>query len=163
MNFVTRLFPSKAWNEAIYDSILVIVNRLTKMIHYISVTKTIFAEDLIEVLFREVIRLHDLFSSIVIDRDFIFTFKYNDALCYVLKIKRKLSIVFHFQTDEQIERMNSVMKQFLRVFVNFEQNDWVELLLMIEFVYNNSKHASTDIFPFEVMFGYSFRMFFEKT
>ena len=163
MNFVTELSSSRAWNGAIYDSILVIVNRLTKMIHYISVTKTIFAEDLIEVLLREVIRFHGLSSSIVIDRGFIFTFKYNDALCYVLKIKRRLSIAFHFQIDGQIERMNSVMKQFLRVFVNFEQNDWIKLLLMVEFAYNNSKHAFTDISPFEIMLGYSLRMFFEKT
>ena len=85
--------------------------------------KTIFAKNLIEIIFREIIRFHDFFSSIVIDKNFIFTFKYNDALCYVLKIKRKLSIVFHFQIDEQIERMNNVMKQFFRVFVNFEQND----------------------------------------
>ena len=99
------------------------MNRLTKMIHYIPVTKTVSAEDLTEIILREVIRLHDLPSSIVTDRGSIFTSKYNDALCYALKIKRRLSTAFHPQTDEQTERQNSVMKQFLRAFVNFEQND----------------------------------------
>ena len=163
MNFVTELPPSKAWNGTIYDSILVMMNRLTKMIHYIPVTKTVSAEDLTEIILREVIRLHDLPSSIVTDRGSIFTSKYNDALCYALKIKRRLSTAFHPQTDEQTERQNSVMKQFLRAFVNFEQNDWIELLPMTEFAYNNSKHASTDFSPFEIMLEYSPRMSFEKT
>ena len=163
MDFVTGLPPSKAWNGAVYDSILVVVDRLTKMVHYIPVTKTVSAEDLAEIILREVIRLHGLPSSIVTDRGSIFTSKYNDALCYALKIKRRMSIAFHPQTDGQIERQNSVMEQFLRAFVNFEQNDWVELLPMAEFAYNNSKHASTGFSPFEVMLGYSPRMFFEET
>ena len=161
MDFVTGLPESRAWNGATHDSILVVVDRLTKMAHYIPVTKTVTAEDLAEILIREVIRLHGLPSSITTDRGSIFTSKYHDSLCYALKIKLKLSTAYHPQTDGQTERQNSTMEQYLRAFVNFEQNNWVELLPMAEFAYNNSKHASTQMSPFEAMQGYTPRMSFE--
>ena len=85
------------------------------MIHYIFVIKTIFAQNLIkiiirEIMMREIIQFYDLFSSIVIDKNFVFTFKYNDALCYVLKIKYKLSIVFFLN-----RRINKTSKQYYKI------------------------------------------------
>ena len=163
MDFVTGLPSSRAWNGAVYDSILVVVDRLTKMAHYISVTKTVVAEDLAEILIREVIRFHGFSSFITSDRGSIFTFKYHDSLCYAFKIKLKLSTAYHLQTDGQIERQNSTMEQYLRAFVNFEQNDWVELLPMAEFAYNNTRHASTQMSLFEAVQGYTPRMSFEES
>ena len=121
------------------------------------------AENLVEILIRKIIRFHDFSSSITIDRDSVFTSKYYDALCYALKIKFKLFTTYHSQTDDQTKRQNSIMKQYLKVFVNFQQNDWVELLSMIEFAYNNSKHAFTQMSSFETMQKYTSRMFFEKS
>ena len=137
INFVTNLFESKTWNETIYDSILVVMNKLTKMTHYILVTKTIIAKNLVEILIREIIKLHELSSSITTNRDFVFTFKYHDALCHALKIKIKMSTTYYSQTDDQTKRQNNTMKQFFRTFVNFEQNNWIELLLLTKFAYNN--------------------------
>ena len=162
MNFVTDLSKSKTWNETTYDSILVVVNRLIKMTHYIPITKTMIAKNFVEILIREIIRLHDLSSSITTNRNSIFISKYHDALCYALKIKLKLSTTYHSQTDDQTKRQNSIMKQYLRIFVNFQQNDWIELLSMIEFAYNNNRHAFTQMSSFETMQRYTFRMFFEK-
>ena len=163
MNFVTNLLESRAWNEAIYDSILVVMNRLTKMTHYILVTKTVIAKNLIEILIREIIRFHELLSSITTDRSFVFTFKYHDALCHALKIRLKMSTTYHSQTNDQTERQNNTMKQFLRTFVNFEQNNWIELLSLTKFAYNNTKHASTQMSSFEVMQKYTSRMSFENS
>ena len=132
------------------------------MTHYIPIKKTVTAENLAEILIREIIRLHGLPSSITTDRDSIFTSKYHDALCYALKIKLKLSTTYHPQTDGQTERQNSTMEQYLRTFVNFQQDNWVELLPMTEFAYNNSRHASTQMSPFEAMQRYTPRMSFEK-
>ena len=162
MDFVTGLPESKAWNETTYDSILVVVDRLTKMTHYISITKTVIAENLAEILIRKIIKLHDLSSSITTNKNSIFISKYHDALCYALKIKLKLFTAYHSQTDDQTKRQNSIMKQYLRVFVNFQQNDWMKLLSMTEFAYNNNKHAFTQMFSFETMQKYTSRMFFEK-
>ena len=163
MNFVTNLSESRAWNEIKYDSTFVVMNRLIKMTHYIFVIKIVIAKDLAEILIREVIRLHELSSSITTDRNSVFISKYHDALCYALKIKFKLFTIYHSQTNDQTKRQNSIMKQYFRVFVNFEQNNWVKLLSMTEFAYNNSRHAFTKMSSFEVMQRYTSRMFFEES
>ena len=162
MNFVTDLFESKTWNETIYDSIFVVMNRLTKMTHYIFVTKTMIAKDLIEILIRKIIRLHEFSSSITTNRSFVFTFKYHDALCHALKIRLKMSTIYHSQIDDQTKRQNNTMKQFFRTFVNFEQNNWIKLLSLTKFAYNNTKHASTQMSSFEIMQKYISRMSFEN-
>lgn len=107
------------------------------------------------------VRLHGLPNSVITDRGFVFTSKFYSSLCYALKIKQKLSTAFHPQTDGQTERQNSSMKQYLRAFVNYEQDNWVPLLPMAEFAYNNSVNAFTEISPFEVVLEYSPRMTFE--
>ena len=149
-------------NFVIYDAILIIVDRLIKMMHYILVTKTINAKDLVEILIKDLVRMHELLESIVIDRDFVFTSKYWFSLCYALKIKEKLFIAFHSQIDDQTKRQNSTMKQYLRAYINFEQNDWIQLLFMIEFAYNNAINVFTSMILFETNQNYHFRMFFEN-
>ena len=162
MDFVTGLPESRDWNGAIYDSIFVVVDRLSKMVHYVPCSKTVSAEDLAEIFMREVVRLHGIPTSIVSDRGSVFTSKFWATLCYALKVTRNLSTAFHPQTDGQTERQNSTMEQYLRAYVNFEQNDWVSLLPMAEFAYKNSMNASTGLSPFEVITGYSPRMTFEE-
>ncbi len=83
-------------------------------------------------------------------------------LSYFLGIKKKVSIIFPPQTDGQTERQNSMMEAYLRVFVNWEQNDWARLLPMVEFAYKNAKNASTGHTPFEHNCGYYPRVSFEK-
>ena len=162
MNFVTNLFENKTWNETTYDAILVVVNRLTKMTHYISIKKTMIAENLVEILIRKIIKFHDFFSSITTNRKSIFISKYHDVLCYILKIKFKLFTIYHSQTNDQTKRQNSIMKQYFKIYVNFQQNNWIKLLSMIEFVYNNNKHAFTQMSFFETMQKYISKMSFEK-
>ena len=99
MDFVTGLLISTNWKGESYDSILVIVNRLTKMVHYEPVKITIDAPGLAEVIIDIVVRHHSLFDSIITDRSSLFTLKFWFSLCYFLGIKRKLSTAFHPQTD----------------------------------------------------------------
>ena len=162
MNFVIELSASRNWNEAVYDSILVVVNRFTKMTHYVSITKTISAENLTKIFMRKIIKLHDIFASVITDRNTIFTSKFYSILVYCLKIKHKLSTIFHSQIDDQTKKLNVFMKQYFRAYVNFEQDDWVILLLMIEFVYNNSINASIGCSSFEVNLSFFSRMSFEE-
>ena len=162
MNFVIEFSASRDWNEAVYDFILVVVNRFTKMTHYVSITKTISAKNLTEIFMREIIKLHDILASMIIDRNTIFTSKFYFTLVYCLKIKHKLSTIFHSQIDDQTKRLNVFMKQYLRIYVNFEQDDWVTLLFMTEFAYNNSINASIDCSSFEVNLSFFSRMSFEE-
>ena len=64
--------------------------------------------------------------------------------------QKRLSIAFHPQTNGQTERQNSTIEAYLRVFVNWEQNDWAKLLPMAEFAYNNAKNASIGHILFEL-------------
>ena len=154
MDFVMGLPISTDWKGDSYDSILVIVDRLTKMVHYEPVKVTIDAPGLAEVIIDVVVRHHGLPDLIVTNRGSLFTLKFWSSLCYFLGIKRRLSTAFHPQTDGQTERQNSTIEAYLRAFVNFEQNDWARLFFMTEFAYNNAKNANTGHKPFELNGGY---------
>ncbi len=154
MDFVIRLPIFTDWKGETYDSILVIVDQLTKMVHYKPVKVTIDAPALAKVIIKAVVWHHGLLDSIVSDRGSVFTSKFWSSLCYFLGIKRKLSTTFHLQIDGQTKRQNSPMEAYLQAFVNFEQNDWVRLLPMAEFAYNNVKNASTSHKPFELNCSY---------
>ena len=154
MDFVMGLPVLTDCKRDSYDSILVIIDRLMKMVHYKPVKVTINAPGLVEVIIDVVVRHHGLPDSIVTDRGSLFTSKFWSSLCYFLGIKRRLSTTFHPQTDGQTERQNNMMEAYLRAFVNFEQNDWARLLPMAKFTYNNAKNTSTGYTPFELNCGY---------
>ncbi len=119
MDFVTGLTVSTNWKCKTFDSILVIIDRLTKMVHYEPVKVTTDAPGLAEIIIDVVVRYHGLSDSIVSDRGSVFTSKFWSSLCYFLSIKRKLSTAFHPQTDGQTERQNSTLEAYLRAFVNY--------------------------------------------
>ena len=154
MDFVTGLPVLTDWKGDSYDSILVIVDQLTKMVYYELVKVTINAPGLAEVIINVVVRHHGLPNSIVTDRGLLFTSKFWSLLCYFLGIKQRLSTAFHPQTDSQTERQSSTIEAYLWVFVNFKQNDWARLLPMAKFAYNNVKNVSTGFTPFELNCGY---------
>ena len=95
MDFVTGLPILMDWKGDSYDSIFVIVNRLTKMVHYEPVKVTIDALGLAEVIIDVVVKHYGLPDSIVTNRGSLFTSKFWSLLCYFLGIKRRLSIAFY--------------------------------------------------------------------
>ena len=149
------------WKGENYNSILIIVDKLTKMAHYKQVKITIDAPGLAEVIINVVVRYHGLPDSIITDRGSLFTSKFWFSLCYFLNIKKRLFMAFHPQTNGQTERQNSTIETYLRAFVNWEQNDWARLLPMAEFVYNNAKNASTGHIPFKLNCGFHPQVSFE--
>ena len=158
---MTGLPVSTDWKGKSYDSILVIVNRLTKIVRYEPVKITINALSLAKVIIDIVVWHDGLLDSIITDQGSLFTLKFWSSLCYFLGIKRRLSTAFHPQTNGQTERQNSTMEAYLRAFVNWEQNDWARLLPMAEFAYNNAKNASTGHTPFELNCGFHPRVSFK--
>ena len=113
MNYVTGLPVSINWKRENYNSILVIVDRLTKMVHYKPVKITLNAPELAKVIIDVVVRHHGLLNLIFTNQGSLFTSKFWLSLCYFLGIKRKLSTTFYFQIDGQIERHNSRIKAYL--------------------------------------------------
>ena len=77
------------------------------------------------------------------------------ALCHYLRIKKCLSTTFYPQTNSQTEKQNQTLEQYLRAYVNYQQDDWARLLLIAEYAYNNAVNASTRLTPFKVLLGYN--------
>jgi len=125
MDFIVKL-PSSSDHitEEIYDSILVIVDRLTKYTHFIPYKETYTAEQLARIVIDRLIRYHGIRyhgipSSFVTDRDKLFTSNYWKTLVASIGIRYKLSTSFHPQTDGQTERMNQTLEAYLRHYVNY--------------------------------------------
>ncbi len=123
MDFVNSLPLSTNWKGETYVSILVIIDRLTKMVYYDQVKFTIDALGFVEVIINVVVRHHGLLDSIVYDRGSVFTSKFWSSLFYFLGIKKRLSTVFHLQTNGKTERQNRIIEAYLGAFVNYEQDD----------------------------------------
>ena len=120
MDFVIGLSMSTNWNRHSYDSILVIIDWLTKIVYYKLVKITIDVPGLAKVIINMVVQYHGLFNLIVTNRSLLFTSKFWSLLYYFFKIKRRLSTIFYLQTNSQTKRQNSTLKAYLKVFVNIE-------------------------------------------
>jgi len=155
-DFITKLPLAQG-----YDSILVVVDRLTKIVHFIPTTEKTSVEGLTRLFRDNVWKLHGLPESIISDRGPQFAAGLMKELNEMLGIKSKLSMVFHPQTDGQTERVNQELEQYLRMFINHRQEQWPEWLGTVEFAYNNKAHSSTRMSPFKANYSQDPRMGFE--
>lgn len=106
------------------------------------------AYDLGRLFVRDVWKLHGLPNSIISDRDSLFVSEFWKAVCHRLRINVKLSTAYHQETDGQTEVANAFLKQYLRQYVNFAQDDWDEWLPLAEFAARNvvSKSIGLSLF-----------------
>jgi len=79
----------------------------------------------------------------------------------MLGIESKISIVFYSQIDRQMERINQELEQYLRIFIDYRQEQWPDWLGMAEFAYNNKAYLSTKTLLFKVNYEQDPRMGFE--
>uniref|UniRef100_A0A8C5PFE5 Gypsy retrotransposon integrase-like protein 1 n=1 Tax=Leptobrachium leishanense TaxID=445787 RepID=A0A8C5PFE5_9ANUR len=148
MDFITELPMSSDCN-----TIMVIVDRFSKMAHFIPVKSIPSATKTAHLFIKNVFSLHGLPETITTDRGTQFTSRFWSAFCKCLHIQNNLSTAFHPQTNGQTERVNGVLEQYLRCFITHLQNDWIQYLPIAEFTYNNQKHSSTGMSPFFVNHG----------
>ncbi len=99
MNFITDLSLSK-WKKVVYDSIFIIVDHYMKMTRYLFMKKTLTIVKLTKLFFEKIALRYEISSDIVIDRNSLFISAFWSEICYHVKMKRWLSIVFHSQTDD---------------------------------------------------------------
>ena len=140
------------------DTILVICDRLLKMIHFVATTKGMLAEELVRLFRDNVWKLYGLLESIVSDREPQFAAEMTKELNKMLGIETKLSMSYHLQTDGQIERMNQKLEQYLRFFVDHRQKDWLDWLVLAEFVINNNIYSITKVSLFMANYGREMRI-----
>ncbi|MBW0585824.1 hypothetical protein O181_125539, partial [Austropuccinia psidii MF-1] len=148
MDFITQLPLSNS-----FDSILVIVDRFSKMAVFIPTMSSITSLDLAHLFIKNIFSKHGLLLSIVSDRGSLFVSSFWTNLCQQLKISRELSTAYHPETDGQTERVNQILQQYLWMYVSYHQDDWNTWLPLAEFAYNNSDHSSTKQSPFFTVYG----------
>ncbi len=151
-----KLLTSKnpAWGVK-FDSILTIVDRLTKYTMFISFKKTTTASVLMYTILQELINNHRLSKEFIINRDKLFTSKFWEMLTAELRINHKMLTAYHSQMNRQSKQMNQTVETYLRHYVNRNQNNWVQLLSTTQFVYNNTQNETTEETPFWVNYEYN--------
>eukprot|EP00253_Pinus_taeda_P015686 PITA_15686 len=149
MDFITGL-PRTKKN---HDSIMVVVDKLSKAAHFIPVQSTYKAVQITHIFMQNVFKLHGLPKVIISDRDVKFTSAFWRTLFAELGTQLNFSTAYHPQTDGQTERVNQVLEDMLRACVMLRPNHWEDYLHLVEFTYNNGYHSSTQLSPFEVLYG----------
>ena len=127
------------------DVILVICDRLSKIMHFVATAEGMSTEGLARLFRDNVQKLHGLLESIVLDRGPQFAAEIMKELNKMLGIETKLSMSYHLQTNRQIERMNQKLEQYLKFFIDYRQKNWLEWLALAEFAINNKTHLTTKV------------------
>lgn len=154
MDLITALPRSRSGK----DAIVVFVDKLTKMVHYVATSTTVTAPQLATIFMREVVRLHGVPESILSDRDPRFTANFWRAFWFQLGTTLTMSTAYHPQTDGQTERANRTLEEMLRSRINFRQTDWDDHLAAAELAINNSIQSSTGFSPFYLNTGQEVRL-----
>ncbi len=109
MNFIMTVSESKNLNENLTINILIVVNRLSKQVHYKSMSE-ITALNTAQVFYHAIWKHHELFDSIISNHETQFINHFWDELCTRLKIQARLSTAFHSEMNDQIKNINNVLK-----------------------------------------------------
>nr|GFA51381.1 reverse transcriptase domain-containing protein [Tanacetum cinerariifolium] len=149
MDFITKLPRT----QTRYDSIWVIVDRLTKSAHFIPVNEKFKTKKLARLYLKEIFCKHGVPVSIISDRDPIFASRFWRSLQESLGTNLDMSTAYHPQTDGQSERMIQTLEDMLRACVIDFGNGWNKHLPLAEFSYNNTYQASIKAAPFEALYG----------
>ena len=137
-----------------HDSILVAVDRFSKMAHFLPCSRTLDASQVAKIFFDGVVKLHGLPKSIVSDRDVKFTSYFWKTLWHKMGTKLKFSTAFHPQTDGQTEVVNRSLGNLLRTLVGEHIGNLDLKLSIAEFAYNSSVNRTIGKSPHEIVFGY---------
>lgn len=135
------------------DSIFVVVDRFSKMAHFIPCKRTTNAVKVAQLFFKEVYRLHGLPTSIVSDRDTRFLSHFWRSVLKLLGTSLDMSTAYHPQTDGQTEVTNRSLGNMLRSVVGENIRSWETHFPQVEFAYNHSVNRSLGFSPFHVVYG----------
>ena len=150
MDFITKL-PKTLRNQ--FDTIWVIVDRLTKSAHFIPIRESYSLEALSNIYLKEVVARHGVPISIVSDRDARFTSHFWRKFQEDMGTSLNLSTAYHPQTDGQSERTIQTLEDMLRACIIDFGGTWDSHIPLVEFSYNNSYHSSIGMAPYEMLYG----------
>ncbi|KAD4180362.1 hypothetical protein E3N88_28953 [Mikania micrantha] len=149
MDLITKLPKTRKG----YDTIWVIVDRLTKSAHFLPIRESYSSEKMAETYVREIVSRHGVPVTIVSDRDTRFTSHFWRNFQEELGTKLLISTAYHPQTDGQSERTIQTLEDMLRACIIDFGGSWDDYLPLAEFSYNNSYHSSIGMPPYEMLYG----------
>ena len=150
MDFIEQLPPS----SDDFTATLVVVDRFTKQSIFIPMHDTITSAQLAELFVIHVFSKHGVPCHVTSDRGSEFVSHFFRSLGKALDMKLHFTSGYHPEGDGQTERVNQTLEQYLRMYSNYQQDNWSSLLPLAEFAYNNSPNATTGVSPFFANKGY---------
>ena len=136
-----------------YNAIVVSVDQLTKMTHFVATNDTVSAQLFAKIFRDAVLKHHGLCRELVYDRNPRFTNKSWKEICKMLHSKQFKSTMYHPLSDGQIEQMNRYLEDMLRMYVAPNQDNGDDLLVSAEFAVNNARQGSVRNTPFFLNHG----------
>jgi hypothetical protein len=136
-----------------HDSIMVVVDKLTKNTHFVDVKTTHTTTNIAEIFMKEIARLHGIPRTIVSNRDTKFTSNLWRGLFKGFGTNLNFSMTYHPQIDGKTERVDRIIEDMLRMYVMYKPSKWEDYLHLVEFSYNNGYQYSLRMSPFEALYG----------
>jgi hypothetical protein len=159
------LIPQSSWQDIAMDFIdglplsggysvmLVVVDKFSKYAHFFPLKHPYTASSVATTFLNNIVKLHGLPKTIVLDRDKIFTSHFWKSLFDILGISLKLSFAYHPQTDGKTKRLNQCLEMYLRCAISSTPKQWVKWLPLAELWYNTSYHSALKCSLFKSLYG----------
>jgi len=149
MDFIEKLPFSSG-----FDTILVIVDRLSKQAIFIPTHDTITSAELARLFVIHVFSKYGVLSHVTSDHGSEFVSHFFRSLGTALDMRLHFTSGYHPEANGQAERTNQTLEQYLHIYCNYQQDNWSKLLPLVEFAYNNAPSATTGVSPFFANKGY---------
>ena len=149
MDFIEKLLSSSG-----FDTILVIVDWLTKQVIFIPAHDTIMSMDLARLFVLHVFSKYSIPSHVTSNRGSEFVSNFFQSLGTALDMRLHFTSGYHPEGDGQTKCTNQTLEQYLCVYCNYQQDNWSRLLPLAEFAYNNALSVTTGVSPFFANKGY---------
>ena len=156
VDYITPL-PKCEFQGRTFQHIVSVVCRLTNMRHFIP-TVGLTAEELADAFLARVYCLHGCPDTIISDRGTQFVSQFWKQLSTRLGVTLRPSSAYHPESDGQTERINAIVEQYLRSYVNYAQDDWAKWLPLADFASNNAVSETTNVSPFFANYGFNPRL-----
>ena len=153
-NSISMDFIEKLPSSSRFDTILVIVDQLTKQAIFIPAHDTITSADLAHLFVFHMFSKHGVPSHITSNRSSEFVSNFFWSLGISFNMQLHFTSGYHPEGDGQTKHMNQTLEQYLHIYCNYQQDNWSKLLSLVKFAYNNVLSATTGVSPFFANKGY---------